>query len=126
MLTGALLLDGLSWNAVPSASASCLLPASCPTACTPPPPACDWVVDWVVELRFPAAAAARAALVWVTEPPPPGLPMRTGVLEFDGLICFAFASASASWSLYANWPTACTPVPWQPQPPPCDCVADWS
>ena len=99
MLTGALLLDGLSWNALASAVAPCLLPASCPTACTPPPPACDWVVDWLVRLRFPATAAASAALVWVTEPPFPGLPMRTGVFEFDGLIWYAFASASAYWSL---------------------------
>jgi hypothetical protein len=69
------------------------------------------VVDWDVRFRFPASAPASAALVWVTEPLSPALPMRTGVLVFDGAICFASASASAYCLLSANWPTAWTPVP---------------
>ena len=89
MLTGAFVLVGFSWNAVASASADCLLLASWPMAWTPPPPACDCVADWDVRFRFPASAPASAALVWVTEPLPPALPMRTGVLVFDGAICVA-------------------------------------
>src|SRR5215217_7289767 len=96
MLTGVLVLDGLSWNAFASASAYCSDQVFWPTAWTPPPPPCDWSTDCVVSFRFAAIAAARAALVWVTEPPPPPEPpMFTGVLLLDGLIWKAFASASA-------------------------------
>src|SRR5215210_7829068 len=78
MLTGVLVLVGMNWNAVASASADCLLPASCPMAWSPPAPPCDCVADWLVRFRFPASAPASAALVWVTEPLLPTLPMFTG------------------------------------------------
>src|SRR5215207_2001768 len=128
MLTGVLVFDGLSWNAFASASASCFEPAFWSATCVPPPyphlhePPWDCSADCVVSLRLPAAASASAALVWVTEPFEPGLPIRTDVLSLVGWICLAFASASADWSLYA-----CCPATWvPPPPPPCDCVADWS
>src|SRR5215212_4242532 len=127
MLIGVLLFDGLSWNASASASAACLEPAFCSATWSPPPPhlhespACDWSADCVVWLMFPAAASASAALVWVTEPFEPRLPIRTLVLSLLGWIWVAFASASADWLLYA-----CCPATWVPPPPPCDCVADWS
>jgi hypothetical protein len=74
-----------------------------------------------------ASAPASAALVWVTEPLSPGLPMRTETLLLEGLTCTASASASADCSLWADCPTTCVPPPslQQCDPPPWSCSADW-
>jgi hypothetical protein len=61
-----------------------------------------WVASCVSLLRFAASANASAALVCVTEPPLPALPMRTGLLSFAAPSWNAFASASASCSFHAD------------------------
>ncbi len=124
MRTGTLTFVGAICVVSASAFALCLLSANCPTAWTPAraavpqphfaedgAPPCDWSADCSVAFALSATPSAPATFVCVTSPSSPWLPIRTDVFSFDGLICFASASASAYCLLSANCPTAWTPSP---------------
>src|SRR5919205_367185 len=97
------------------------------------PPVCVGFAVWVVPLMFAAVASAVFPAVCVAElePPTTSCPaMLTGTLAFTA-VCFAFASASASCFVNADWSTVCDwPFPPQPDrqlelPPVCVGLADW-
>ena len=57
-----------------------------------------------MSFRFSAAASAVVLFDCVTSPSSPGLSTRIDVAVLLGLTCTAVASASADWSLSADWP----------------------
>src|SRR5262245_17038675 len=98
--TGELSFDAPSCAAIDAAPASCELHASWPMACVPEPP--DWCADCTVPFRFPATACDDTSFDCDTEPPPPSLPTRTGLLLFEAPFWIAADSAPALWSFDAD------------------------
>src|SRR6266540_3361037 len=109
--TGELSLLAPSCSDVACDPASWPFTAFCPRTWTvgpalPAPADCSAV--WSVVFLLPAAEPANEALVWVTEPPPPGEPMRTGALLLLAPVWVESADECADWSLDAHWSAFCT------------------
>ena len=127
MRTGMFSLLACSWTDLASDSASWIVLASWPTACTPEPPSqhlsflagspppCCCSTPWPVSARLPAAEPATELFDCSTSPSLPGLWIRTEMLLLLGFSCLDSAFDLAFWMVSATWPTACSPPP----PPPC-------
>jgi hypothetical protein len=91
-----LLFVGLVCVEVAFELASWPVAASWPTACSPPPD-CDWLTPCAVLAALRAAEPAADVFPCETEPPLPGLKIRTEMLLLLGLVCVEVAFDVADW-----------------------------